>query len=246
MICQSLETMIEAANPGQIHSKFKAITAFFPYAAQDGQHTLLNTFLRAARASEQPGFMWHWINPLIVTLLTRDDPVFLKEAAILALPHLSWQGTADDKRLIQLWAVAALTVPYTNEIGQGVAEALLQIASSHSVQQCIPIGMWSWLGRLPPLPFPPLCTGRHQGSAPDIVRTVQGLGDIEILKSYLFLVWSEWDCLWFWQDSLQPEQDNLQPGQDSLQPEQGGPQPEQDGFQSAQYSPYMEGDSQLG
>jgi len=34
------------------------------------------------------------------------------------------------------------------------------------------------------------------GTMGDVVRTVRGLGDVEILESYLFLVWSEWDTVY--------------------------------------------------
>jgi hypothetical protein len=37
--------------------------------------------------------------------------------------------------------------------------------------------------------------GRSRGSSGDVVRQVRALGDAEILKSYLLLVWSEWDCI---------------------------------------------------
>lgn len=51
--------------------------------------------------------------------------------------------------------------------------------------------MWSWLNECPPLP--PVCVGRRLGSAPNVVQTIKKLGDINILESYLNLVWSEWD-----------------------------------------------------
>jgi len=41
--------------------------------------------------------------------------------------------------------------------------------------------------------FPPVCWGRFYGSTGGFLRTVRALGDIEILKSCLPLVWSEWD-----------------------------------------------------
>jgi hypothetical protein len=59
-----------------------------------------------------------------------------------------------------------------------------------SLQPHIPIDMWSWLRKSPSLP--PICAGRFYGSYSDVVRIVQGLGDIETLTAYLLLVWSEW------------------------------------------------------
>jgi hypothetical protein len=89
-----------------------------------------------------------------------------------------------------MWAAAASAVPYTDETGQSVADTLLHIAFNDSLQPHMPIDMWSWLRKSPSLP--PVCTGRGWGCTPDIVRIVQGLGDVEILTSYLLLVWSEW------------------------------------------------------
>jgi len=37
--------------------------------------------------------------------------------------------------------------------------------------------------------------GRSCGSSPDVVHHIRSLGDIELLKSYLLLVWSEWNPL---------------------------------------------------
>jgi hypothetical protein len=91
---------------------------------------------------------------------------------------------------VQQWAAAASAVPYTDEIGQSVADTLLHIASNTSLQPHIPIDMWSWLRKSPSLP--PICAGRYYGSHSDVVRIVQGLGDIETLTAYLLLVWSEW------------------------------------------------------
>ena len=53
--------------------------------------------------------------------------------------------------------------------------------------------IWAWLKKQPILP--PVCLGRRCGTTPDTVRHVRGLGNFEILKSYLLLVWSEWDDL---------------------------------------------------
>ena len=189
--------MIEAADPVPICFKHKAITSFFPYAAQqglNGQHEALDVFLHAARASRKQGFMWHRIKPPIPTLLNERGPVFLKEAIILASPHSPWWNSTNNKHLIQPLADAASAVPYTDEIGQSMVDTLLQIASNHSLLPNIPISMWSWLNKCPLLP--PLCTGRYLGTTQDIVQVVQALGNIGILKSYLFLVWSEWDCLY--------------------------------------------------
>ena len=40
-----------------------------------------------------------------------------------------------------------------------------------------------------------MCQGQSLGTASAVVRHIQRLGDVEILKLYFLLVWSEWDLL---------------------------------------------------
>ena len=95
--------------------------------------------------------------------------------------------------MVRRWAAAALVVVDTEEVSQYVVDTLLQIASICSLRPHIPIGIWVWLKKRPSLP--PVCLGRRCGTTPDTIRYVRGLGDVEILKSYLLLVWSQWDDL---------------------------------------------------
>jgi len=190
--------MIEAANPHTISSRRKAITALFPHAVwqeQNGQNEMFNTLLNAARASEEPRFLWCWIIPLFTTLLDKGSPVSQKQVAILASPHLLWWGGfASGKQMIQLWAVAALVIPYSDELGTSVVDTLLRIASNDTLGPHIPTRMWLWLNRQPSLP--PVCAGRYFGSVWGVVRAVRALSNFKILKSYLLLIWSEWDYLY--------------------------------------------------
>ena len=191
--------MIEAADSALIQARHKAITAFFLYAAQqkqNGQHEMLDTFLHTTRASRKKGFMWHHIRQPLTPLLNEEGPVFQKQAAILALPHLPWWNPTIDGYFIQLWAEAAWAVPYTEDVGQCVADTLLLIASQKSLQPHIPVKMWSWLNKHPFLS--PTCVG---GSQQDVVQGVQRLGKIETLTSYLLFVWSE--CNYLYQDGLE-------------------------------------------
>jgi hypothetical protein len=190
--------MIETTELGTIHFKRKAITAIFPYAAwraRDGQHEMLETFFRVARVSGRWGFMWRRVKLPFVALLGEDTPVSLKRAAVLASPHMPWDNFTNDQHLVQLWAAAASIVPQTNEIGQSVVDALLHIASRDALRPHIPTDMWS---RLNERPFPSLvCWQRFRETQRCVVQTVRALGDIETLKSYMLLVWSEWDYLGF-------------------------------------------------
>jgi hypothetical protein len=196
LIAQKLETMISAGDPGPIRSKCKAITALFPYAVwqeQEGQNKVLDVCLHAAKASRAQNFLWYHIRQLpVARLLNEESPVSMKQAFILVLPHLPWQWRMDEhEHWVQQWAAAASAVPYTDEIGQSVADTLLHIAYNTSLQPHIPIDMWSWLRKSPSLP--PVCTGRYWGSLQRVIRIVQGLGDIKTLTAYLLLIWSEWE-----------------------------------------------------
>ena len=188
--------MIKATDPDSIYSMRKALTVLFLYSAQqecdgDGKHEMLGEFLQVASISGQLGLMWHWIKLPFIMLLDNRSPISQKQAAILASPYLPWWMFLNDKHLVQLWAAAASEVPYTDEVGQRVVDTLLQIASNGSLRPHIPVDMWLWLNK-PPL-LPPTCIGRQLGTMQVVVQAVQALGDTKTLKSYLLLVWSEWD-----------------------------------------------------
>ena len=140
-------------------------------------------------ASQHLGFMWHQIKPFITTLLSEESPDPLKQAAILASPYILWQGTTGHKHLIQLWVSAVSATPHTDEISQSVVDTLLQIAFDGSLQPLIPTSIWSWLNSCPSLPL--VCIRHHRAGACTVVKAVQALGDVTILKSYLLLVWSK-------------------------------------------------------
>jgi len=190
--------MIETGDPASIYPRHKAITAFFPYAAwqeQDGRNEVLDVLLHTIRASREQRFMWHRIiRSLKTVLLTEKNPTSLKQAVILTSPHLPWWNSTIDGNFVQLWAAAADAVPYALDIGQSVVYTLLLIASQDSLRPHIPTNMWLWLSKRPFLPS--TCTWCTQGTKQTVVQTVRRLGDIEILTSYLLLVWSERDYLY--------------------------------------------------
>jgi len=185
--------MVSAEDPQPLRSGRKAITVLFPYAVwqeQDGRHEMLAIFLRAARASNYTGFAWHHVQPFVNTLLSKADPRTL----LLASPHVPWDSWIGRVDLIRPWTAAVQKVPYTEEVGQSVVDTLLQIASEDELLPQIDADIWSWLNKKPSLP--PACLGRVFGSYSHVVKAVRGLKDAEILRSYLLLVWSEWDSLW--------------------------------------------------
>jgi len=138
--------------------------------------------------------MWRCIRPLIATLLNKESHVSLKQAVILASPHLRWRDFLNNKEFVKLLVAAASAVPYTEEVGMSVVDTLLQIASNDSLRSSIPLDVWSWLNERPSLPA--TCWGRYLGSHQNVVRTIRRLEDVETLKSFLLLVWSEWDGLY--------------------------------------------------
>ena len=190
-IAKELKTMAEAKDHHLLQSKHKAITALLPYAVwreRDGQPEMIDAILRVTRASRTPMRMWRHVGRFLGTLLTEASP----RAIVLALPHVLRYGYISAEALIQFWKAAVFAVPYSEEIAQGVVDTLLQLASEIGLQ-CIPIDLWSWLTKRPSLS--PICEGRYPGTRGSVVKAVRALKDIEILKSYLLVVWSEWNSI---------------------------------------------------
>ena len=183
--------MAEAEDHRPLQSKRKAVSALLPYAVwreRDGQPEVFDTILYAARASKMYMFTWSHVSRFVSTRLPNASP----RAIVLASPQVSWFPNRWD--LIHRWVAAVSTVPHTKEVAASVVDTLLQIASQDELGPHIPIGLWSWLTERPPLPY--ICRGRCFGTRACVVKAVRALDDIEILKSYLLLVWSEWDLLW--------------------------------------------------
>jgi len=206
LVTERVEALTE--DPGMVEQKCKAIIALFPYAARqewDDGSRMFTAFLRALRyfpnrhwdgVFSQPTSLWRHVWPVIPTLLVEGSPIAVKRAAILVLAHVgkdALRDLANKGHLTLLWK-AVTDVPHTDEICRSVVDTMLQIASLSSAHpQEIPANAWLWLKKLPSLP--PACRGRHEGSAREVVRMVRALKDVEVLKSYLLLIWSEWDSL---------------------------------------------------
>lgn len=197
LITKKLETIVEVGDRGLIFSNRKAVCALLPYATsleQGGQREMVDVISRAARTSGSIWFMRH-IRRYITTLLGKPSSPPLNRVIALVSPHISWGDILHGRSAVIRWAAAVSVVPETEEIGQSVADTLLQLSDISSLRPHIPVGTWAWLKKVQSLP--PVCHGRTVGSWPDVVRHVRGLGDVEILKSYFLLVWSEWDYLYY-------------------------------------------------
>ena len=182
--------MAEATDRSPLQFKRKAITAFLPYAVwqeRNGQPEMLFAIIRAVRASRMPALMWCHACSFAHTLFSRASP----RAIVFVSPHIFRYTSYDRERWLQQWAVAVPTVPYTEEVAQSVVDMLLQFASTDLPSRPIIADLWTWLTKRPSLP--PICFGRDVGTHRRALRAVWELGDIEILKSYFLLVWSEWN-----------------------------------------------------
>ena len=182
--------MAEAQDVKELWSKHKAINTLLPYATWQelkGQPEMLNIFLHAARASKMLYFRWNHINLFASALFSKATP----HAIVLVSPHIPWHFLVDRGDLVQQWAAATSTVPHTEEVAQSVVDTLLQIACQRELLPHITADVWLWLTKLPSLP--PVCLGRYFGTQLHVIKAVQMLKDVKILKSYLLLTWSEWD-----------------------------------------------------
>ena len=186
--------MINANDPGPILSKRKAISALVPYAIlqeQNEQQGMADVISIAAATSKSGRFIWHCIGSYTAILFDEPNPPSLNQIIALASPHVRWESLADES-VVTRWIAAASGVPYTEQLSRSVVEVLLQVAA---IDSHIPVGVWAHLNQRPTLP--PISWERFIGTKDDVVCRVRGLGDIETLKSYFLLVWSEWNFLHF-------------------------------------------------
>ena len=172
--------------------KNKAIGALLPHAIsldQFGDQEMADAIIRFSRNTSRWRFTWRYVEPYTATLLDESTPPSLNRAITFFSPSVPWHHW--NENTIARWAAAALAVPYSEEVGWSVVDILLQLASSDSRRRYIPTEVWTWLKKQSSLP--PVCEGRDRGGVGDLVRHVRGLGDLDLLKSYLLLVWSEWN-----------------------------------------------------
>ena len=189
--------MAEAGDSDLIVSKRKAINTLLPYAIhleQSGRQGMIDAIFRAARASDSVAsntgkFMWRKVVLYISRLFEERSPTSLNRVIALISPYVPWDGALNNTVAVARWATAASEIPYTEEVGSSVVDALLQIASVDFLRPLIPVHIWRWLKRQPSLP--PIYHGLLRGSYADTVAYVRRLGDIGILKSYFLLLWTD-------------------------------------------------------
>ena len=189
LITQKVEALL---NPNPILSKRKALSVLFVYAASLGQNEhqrMAEAISRAASASDSRGFVWRHAGPYITTIFDGPRAPALNWVITLVSSQVCWDGELHDENAVVRWAATVLTVQDSGELDWSVVDALLQIASINSLRPHIPVEIWARSKRHPSLP--PSCRGRLMGTEQSVVHHVRSLRDIEILKSYFLLVWSE-------------------------------------------------------
>ena len=192
LIIQKLEAMAVAGDSDLVISNRKAISTLLPHAIfleQNGQRWMIDATFRAARASGSSKFVWCHVIPYISRLFESRSPASLNRVIALISPYVPWDGALNNKFAVARWAAAASAIPYTEEVGQSVVDALFQIATIDSLRQHIPIEIWGWIKKQPSLP--PVYHGESKGGELTTLLFVRGLRDIELLKSYFLLVWTD-------------------------------------------------------
>ena len=208
LIIQKLETMVK--DPGMhktLRSNYKSIGTLFPYAirlGQGGEQEMINAILLAAKVSWKI-VQWRRIAAQVAAVFDESSPPSLDRIIIHISPHVPWHNRElYTKNAVTRWAAAVSAASYSDEIGRSVVDGLLRISEISLPQPHIPVDIWTWLKKRPPLT--PVRLRRSYRFSANVASHMQGLGDIEILKLYLLLVWSEWDTHnsdgWFEVDML--------------------------------------------
>ena len=195
LIAGKLEVLADAHGQDNLFRKRKAISALFPYVIwqeRDQESQILDLFLRFVKITKSVQFWWRHIEPSVKTLVDGTSHVPSNRALTLLSPYMPWGERDFGEDRARIWAAAASTVPKEEGIAPSVIDTLLQIASLGLQPPDLHSNTRSWLTLRPSLP--PVCKGRKVGSRSHVVQMVRNLKDIEILKSYLLLIWSEWDC----------------------------------------------------
>lgn len=195
--------MIEADDPRLIRSKRKPINGLVPYAihlARGRQQRVADLIMFAFSASHSKDhWRWPWgrIDPYITPIFNNSSPPSLNRAIIFISPYVFPIFDPYDRRAAAIrWVAAVIAVPCSEELVPSVVQKLLEITVDNSLRPCVPLDVWVWLKKRPSLP--PYCPGRWEGDWRDVAEYIRQFEDIEILTSYLFLVWSEWEDVRHW------------------------------------------------
>ena len=195
LVTQKLEAMVEAADRRVLNSKREAISALLIYVIleQGRQQQMANAISYALQAMSGRSCKRYCVDSYTPMLFCGPNTPPMDSLVILLSPYIRWNDTYHSKGDVIRWAAAALTVPYTEEVGRDVVGVLLQISMYDSLRPHIPIEIWMWLKKHSTLP--PLYRGRTIQITGGAVSYIRGLGDIEISKSFFILAWSQFNYI---------------------------------------------------
>ena len=171
----------------------ETISALLPHAIsldQSGDRQMLDAIFNLSWGPDSWGYHPDYIDSYAATLLNETTPPSLNRATILLSPFLPQHRW--NECMVGRWAAAVSAVPYSEQVGWSVVDTLLQLASDETLRPYIPADIWTWLKQQSLLPQ--VCRGRYTGTGQGTVRHVRRFGDLDTLKSYFRLVWSEWDA----------------------------------------------------
>jgi len=184
--------------------KYKVVNVLLPYAIfleQSGQKQMLDAISHMAKVMRPKVFVWYPMKPFITAMFRESNPPSLHWVLGLISPNVPWYDEPHDKDMVARKAAATSAALNPEEVHWSVADELLHLAFIDSLQPDIPSSWqdipnhflqpsdttWDFQPRIPDG-----FSARPKETGGDITHKVQALGDLEILKSYLVLVWSDW------------------------------------------------------
>jgi hypothetical protein len=193
IITRKLKTIAENPDRKSLFSKRKAISALFPYAIhlegvgwQEAADVIAHLF-------RDSGIPWCQIKPYVKMWFMKSTSFPLNQALIHMLPCADWHRA--HYKTVEKWTKVVLQVSFTEEVCRSAVAVMLQISLNDSLWPLIPINIWAWLKEQPALS--PLFGRQPVKMDEGLIRYLHGLDDIEILKSYLLVLWSEGHEVWF-------------------------------------------------
>ena len=174
----------------------KATIAFLQYAARQEEDNT-GELLPSCRILAAFSLISYWILTTAPQRLEVVLPVSFEYATLAAFKygHRFARHASDVSVMMQLWMKAASAVPYTDDVGGSVIVGLLRMGLSDELLSHIPLVAWNWLNKRPVLP-PECIVLLPIGATKSVVQTIHRPGSVELIASYLYIIWSEERTPW--------------------------------------------------
>ena len=173
----------------------KATIAFLQYAARQEEDST-GELLPSCRILAAFSLISYWILTTAPQRLKVVLPLWFEYPILAAFKYGRQfaRHASDISGIMQLWMEAASAVPYTDDVCGSVVVGLLNMASSDELSSHIPLVAWNWLNKRPVLP--PECIALLPEATESVVQTIHRLGGVELIASYLYIIWSEERTPW--------------------------------------------------